>query len=569
MSRLNLEWRQFRLLLRSGPGQLLDREMLAPDGDMMAGAANVLALLGSFGLALSLLMLYKYVFGAWHGFAIEDVTWPDKQYLIAAAMLSSGFILVLTWDGLFPDRRETMVVCPLPVHMRTLFAARLATMAGMLAAVVVAGNLAGFIAFPTFMMSAERPAIGWIAYAGIHATVIFAAAAFAFLALLALEGMLMVVLPYRLFRRVSAWVQLAILFLLLFVFVLEPNATPSLMADPANRTLLRLLPPAWFTALYAEMLGSTLGPVRELAALARYGTAIAAFAALLAYAAGYRKAVRKGLEESDALPAARGERTARLSGAVLDWIGGTGPGGAVFRFTTRTMLRHRRNRLILAVYLSLALGYTLGDVAELVRYGSRTLYTPSAGVAAVSLVIAFFTLLGMRVLFTIPVELRANWMFRVTEMGRVESYRAAARRVMLWTGAAPICAFTLPTHAVLWGWRDALLHTFFLLLVALLLIEILTHGFMKIPFACSFLPGAASLKTKLGVWAILFSASTLAVTHIEVRILHHPRGYAVVYTIGCTALALMRADRRRYERSEQGIVYEAKDDIVLKLGLQG
>ena len=119
MSRLNLEWRQFRLLLRSGPGQLLDREMLAPDGDMMAGAANVLALLGSFGLALSLLMLYKYVFGAWHGFAIEDVTWPDKQYLIAAAMLSSGFILVLTWDGLFPDRRETMVVCPLPVHMRT------------------------------------------------------------------------------------------------------------------------------------------------------------------------------------------------------------------------------------------------------------------------------------------------------------------------------------------------------------------------------------------------------------------------------------------------------------------
>ena len=235
----------------------------------------------------------------------------------------------------------------------------------------------------------------------------------------------------------------------------------------------------------------------------------------------------------------------------------------------RTVVRHPRNRLILAAYLSLALGYTLGDVAELVRRGAWQLYTPSAGVVAVSLVLVFFTLLGMRVLFTIPVELKANWLFRITEGCQVAGYRAGARRAMFWLGAAPICACALLAYALLWGWYYAALHTAMLLLVSLLLIAILTHGFIKIPFTCSFLPGRASLKTRLGAWAIVFSFTTLALTHLEVVLLFHPQLYAFVFAAGCAALALLAADRRSFDRRQPGMVYEESGETVLRLGLAG
>ena len=570
MHGLREEWRQFRLLARSGSFRLLDSEMLSPGGDMSASAANVLAVLVAFGMALSLMLLYKYVFHLPPAFtvAVGAITWPDKQYLLAASMLASGFVLVMTWDRLFPDRRDAMMFCPLPVHLRTHFAVRLAGMAGMLFAVVVAANIVSFVAFPTYMMSTEQPRISWTVYAWIHARTVFAASAFTFFALLALEGALLLLLPYRLFQRLSAAVQLLLLFGMLFLFVLEPNVTPMMMANPLNATLVRLLPPVWFLALYQQALGSTLPVVQELAELAKSAIALAVFAALATYTLGYRKAVRQALEEADAVPAARGAGFGRLSGALLRRVAGTGVRGAVFGFVARTMVRHRRNRLILAVYLSLALGYTLGDVARLVRDGGRQLYTPSAGLAAVSLVLLFFTLLGMRVLFTIPVELKANWIFRLTECADFALYRAAVRRVMLWLGAAPVCVLALAAHTALWGWRYALLHVAMLLLVALLLVEILLGGFAKIPFTCSFLPGRAELKTRLGVWAIVFSLGTALVTNLEAAMLVRPRGYVFCYALGCAVLAWMVRERRRFEREQWGVVYEDRGEFLVGLGLR-
>lgn len=565
------EWAQFRLLLRHGSARLMDSEALAPGGDSSRSAANVLGVLAALGLSLALYLMYKYEFYVPRAGPVpfEGVTWPDKQYLIAAAMLASGFVLVMAWDALFPDRRDAMVLCPLPLRMRTLFAARVAALAWMLVAVVLASNFATFIAFPTYMMKAEAPGIGWFAYFFLHVRIIFAAAAFAFLALLALEGMLINLLPYRVFRRISAWVQLGLLFLLLFVYVLEPSATPEVMTDPGNALMVRLLPPFWFTGLYLEALGSTLPVVKELAALARAGTLAAALLALLMYALGYRRAVRKAVEESDAAPPARNGRRRQVAAAALRRMGGAGIGGAAFRFVTLTLVRHPRNRLILAAYLSLALGYALGDAAQLVRDGGRALYSPSAGMAALSLVVAFFILLGMRVLFAMPVDLKANWVFQVTEAGRFSDYHGAVRRVLLWIGAAPVCLVALPGHAFLWGWRNAVLHTMVLALVCLLLIEVMLRGFEKIPFTCSFLPGKSNLKTRLPVAALAFSGTTAVITTIEVYMLLMPALFAFVYGLGLAALALLWVDRRRYERAQLRIVYEESNEIVLRLGLQG
>jgi hypothetical protein len=59
-----------------------------------------------------------------------------------------GVFTLLNWDSTFLDRRDVVVLAPLPVQMRTLFGAKIAATASSLGIVVAAWNwLAGF-AYP-------------------------------------------------------------------------------------------------------------------------------------------------------------------------------------------------------------------------------------------------------------------------------------------------------------------------------------------------------------------------------------------------------------------------------------
>jgi hypothetical protein len=52
-------------------------------------------------------------------------------------MLVVGLFAVLSWDSTFPDRRDVLVLAPLPVRARTLFLAKVAAAATALGLTVV------------------------------------------------------------------------------------------------------------------------------------------------------------------------------------------------------------------------------------------------------------------------------------------------------------------------------------------------------------------------------------------------------------------------------------------------
>ncbi len=74
----------------------------------------------------------------------------------------------------------------------------------------------------------------------------------------------------------------------------------------------------------------------------------------------------------------------------------------------------------------------------------------SAALLSVPLVLSFFTLVGLRILFTIPSELPANWVFRMTEQKDTVRYLRGVRHVMR-LAVVPIVALTLPAYWVLWS----------------------------------------------------------------------------------------------------------------------
>ena len=476
----------------------------------------------------------------------------------------------MTWDGLFPDRRDCLTLHALPIRKRTIFAAKLTAVLVMFGVVTLALNAPTTLLFPWLVLGDKAPIGALAGNVLAHAVALCGARAFLFFAFLTLQGLLVALLPFRQYKWISSWVQMGSLFAILSLFFLMPDvARPDSLADPRNSLTIHLLPPFWFLGLYEELMGARLPIVHELANMARAGLAASIVTALAAYAVGYNRYVRKTIEEADAISADRTTRAGLLSRLADRLLVRQPIERAVFHFAAHTMARNRKHRLLLAIYAGVGFSYVLKSVAWVFQGHAERMYRLDPSISSVPLILSFFVLLGMRVLFTVPVELNSNWIFRLTENGRPSEYLAGARKLMIAVGIAPLTLGTFPIYGFLWGWGYAARHLLLVSLILLLVLEYLMRGFPKIPFTCSFLPGKLNLKATIGIYAVLFLMFALAVTAIELALLRARSGYWI--GAGLIALGLLyRAWRRNaWERKLKGFVYEERPDWAMaRLDLQ-
>jgi hypothetical protein len=563
---------QFRRLLRDFSFRFLDNELLSAEGDSGQTMVHTLALLAALALSLSLCYVYRYSLGLSPRIsaAVRDsITWGDKEFLISLAMMATGLAAIVAWDGLFPDRRDCLVLSALPVRNRTIFAAKLCAVVALFAAVTAALNVPTAICFPWLALPEDFSLAVYIRYVSAHTAAVLSASAFVFFTFVTIQALLINALSFRQYKWLSAWVQLGALFALVAGFFFIPDiARPASLADPRNRMAALALPPFWFLGLYEELLGVRMPIVQELAGIARAAVAGSAAVALSAYCLGYGRYLRKTVEEAEAIASNRtgpGAAVARLVDRILV----RNPvERAVFHFAARTMSRNRKHRLLLAIYAGVGLSYVFHNIASLLaKHRTGGFDRLDTVISSVPMVLSFFILLGMRVLFTIPVELRANWVFRLTENGRPAEYLAGARKLMIAAGIAPLALATFPVYGMLWGWSHALRHLLLVVLILLLVLEYMMRGFPKIPFTCSFVPGKANLKARFGAYCVFFLLFGYLISLLEIWLVWKPRGY----WIGVAAISLVlvyRAWRRnQWERKLGGFVYEERPDWVLAASL--
>jgi hypothetical protein len=121
---------QFRVLYREFLFRMVDLEVLSASA---LGDAN--KLLGQFAaLLLFISMLLSIAAFGFAGARMPPVarlglTLVMEHFLIATTMLVVGLFAVLSWDSTFPDRRDVLVLAPLPVRARTMFLAKVAAVA--------------------------------------------------------------------------------------------------------------------------------------------------------------------------------------------------------------------------------------------------------------------------------------------------------------------------------------------------------------------------------------------------------------------------------------------------------
>ncbi len=557
---------QFRQLVGHFFSRFFDNDLVAIDADMRSTVVNVLAMLAAPGMLLPFLFLSKYVKLQDEPMYVRDLaSLGEKEFFICFSMTVMGLVTVIEWEMLFPDRRDYANLTPLPIRLSTMFGAKIAALLAFLAIFSLAINAFSPVMFPAVVTQKGALAI-MLVFARCHVISVLAANTFVFLLCVAVQGLLMNVLGYRAFRRVSPYVQFALVSAIIIMFLLSARIASQLQPGQAvNPAAVYAFPPLWFLGLYQTQLGWHNPVFRDLAASARLWVGWTTVAALAAYVLSYKRHVRRSLESTDEF-AAEPTPAQRVVGHLVDrFVLRDGVQQAAFYFVWKTLTRSRRHKLFFAAYVAAGCALVFEGLAVLIaRGGNSWMYRPTPELLPIPLILAFFILCGMRHVFAVPAELRANWVFQVSDRGQARRCLAGVRKAMVVLGIAPLFALLLPLHVVFWGWKMAFLHMLFGIVVALLLMDVLLVNFEKLPFTCSYLPGKANLKVSWPIYLFGFTTYLSATLTLEYWMLQRPIRFAWLIALAALVHLALAVYRRRVIGHEVTLVFDEQPEPLIR-----
>ncbi len=422
----------------------------------------------------------------------------DELLLMAFPMLLAAFVTLLISDALFPDEPDFRILGPLPVRKSTVFAAKLTAL--LLFNVLFIG-LAHLTLLPVVLvMSLNRwREHGMAARAAAWALASGSASAFAILAVIATMGVLTLVLSRSRLHTLTALLKSTLVGILVscIPYVLDlPTFGPSLSTGSAS---MRLVPPAWFLGLERAILGSQEPWPRAFATLAIGAVAATASVTAVTYALLFKRF------EQLMLRSGRRRRTSGRARLPVFLRGASPQFHAVRAFTITTLTRSHLHQSVLVALSALGVGLVVNRLVglELADAAARPALASLAMSAPFTLMFAWG--LGMRASLALPMEQRANWIFRMTESdaSRQEQLRAVHRVVTTYVVYVPV-ALTFPLLWITIGVK-ALVAAAIMVLVGLVFVELALLDWRRIPFTCTYEPSRLFVAQTLGLlvaWSI-------------------------------------------------------------------
>jgi hypothetical protein len=538
----------------------------AADGEVDIGVGTVLTILSAPGMFISLGLATKYSTLAHYitgnrPFDAYAASTPDEYFLIVLAMVVAGSVAIWKWDSLLPDRRDYANLAHLPVPASDLFVANLLALLLLAVILSIDINAASSVLFPLVVCWNTHS----LSYIGIffasNLLSVFLAAAFGFLGVLSVLGVLMSVLPYRAFRKLSVYVRSALLIsfvTLLMTSSSEPRKIVNVL--PGVRLWTYLPPPAWFLGLCQSLRGidnPIFVPLRTVALAASICVVVVA---LGSYALSYRRCFLRSAETMIVLPAGGGV-VARKGLRLIDRTMLRTPlARAGYRFILKTLFRSEAHSLTWIGFT--AVGVLMVSNTLLLASAKTAPHTatfPSVELLGLPLVLTYFLLFGVRCTFEIPAPLRANWLFRLGVDPATHEYTALARRVMI-TFEIPLVVISLVMFVSYWGWRIGLVHATIVAAMAFLLIDTLLLRFHKIPFTCTAPPFKDTTIVSFILYVIGFFWFSEIVPYLEWVAFYQAHEYYVVL-IAFLLLAwggALQAMRRYQSELERRLIFDDK-----------
>ena len=489
-------------------GRIFESELMPSGAPQIQLAVWVIAFLAGPSTVAPILMSKKYVWLVNNPQALHGSMEADRTLALVLSMIATGLITLVIWEGVFPDRRDGRILGVLPVRLRTFVVARLAALMVLFAMLVIAMTAFSSLAFGAINATfggtggfIGRTLSHFAAAAGLEASVFFG--------IVALQCALLNTVGVRVAQRLAVLLQIA-----LVVGVLQMPLLLPLVSMPQA--------PAWAPVIGLGMCATTL----------------------LLYGASYRRMMRLALEGTGASTARRSvlQRLVPLAASITAF---SPPARGVCAFALRTVVRSRHHRMLLAGWVGLAVAIVASTVLPiLVRGGWNALDTPRPTLLAVPLVFIALTLAGMRMLFAIPSEIRANWTVRTQQPVPIRQALDGATSALLACAIPPVLLAWI-SATVLWGPRAGIIHGVFCAALAFLLAQLLAMGLDKVPFTCTYAPGKARFVKLWPVYLTAFSFYTYTTASLEASFLPGRGIYVALATIIVVGAAAAYERHRR------------------------
>ncbi len=522
-----------RELLRHFLETFFDSEALAVSGEWKKTAIGVLAAF----LSLGLLVFDVY----WQRYAIlnspahstvalyRTELRSDLLLFIGLVFAITAALTLLQWQSLFPNRRDCLAFAGLPISARDIFVTKSGALMILFTGYVLSINLPWAILFTIAISGGWQENPSTVVLIAATFVTMAAACCFAFLILLAVQGLLLNFLPARIFDAVSLWIQ-GVLFI----------STLGTLPLAGRQPHAEWWPGIWFVHLWESIVLDD--PKRAGTAL--LSIAIAAAVTIGAYLAGYHRHRRILLEafigrgDNDT-----SDKIAKLGSHLLEvWIRRPQE-QAAFAFIWKTLVRSRGHRLLLLAWAGLAAGWIVKGMLNMPTPSLKNEGVYGMIVTASPLALALLAVIALRRLFSLPVTHSAKWIFEIEEHLGASAWLSAVDRFVICCGIAPVCLAGLPAAIAVLGWQRALIVTVLVFLSAALWFEVLFRNWRKLPFTCSY----SASRHPFALTLLQYSIASALLAGIASLILYcslEPAALLSLFTLLLWSVWRMRRKRR-------------------------
>jgi hypothetical protein len=547
------ERRQLRLLTATFFSRMFESELMPQGVPQVRLVVSVAAFLAAPSLLLPLLLMKKYVWLLTEP-AVRLAMSRDRTLALLLSMTATAFITLVIWENIFPDRRDSRTLGVLPLRNRSFVLARLSAIVMLFAVLFLPTTALSSIGFGV-LGSMNYLREGFPAVALSHFVSVAAAEAFIFFGVITVQCALLNLTGPTAAHRLAVVMQIALIVTVMQMpmmlppgdsFVLAADGTPGWTSTMS----VSMLPPLWFLSLFQFLIGMPYPGTAHLAWIAAALGIVTPALALGLYASSYRRLTRLAIEGQPVPRTLAQPLSARAIAAGTRLLTRAAAARAVCGFSLRTLARSRQHRMLIAVWIGVALALTISAAVQiLVRFGWTALDQPRAGLLAGPLIFAALIQTGMRSLFAIPVEIKANWTFRLREPIALAPALSGAAAALTLGGVVPPVALALVSGTALWGLTVGIEHALFCGALSLALVQVLMRGVDRVPFTCTYTPGTAHIDKLWPLYLTAFSMFTYAMADIETRVLGDPRDFATalawIATIGAVLWWLRLRDARR------------------------
>ena len=552
----------FRALTGAFFARFFESEITTGHDDFKSSFFWLLAALAVPGMFIPWMMAFD-----WHlvamlkgPLALREASQAEKVFYLGFSMIASGLLTSIAWNSLLPDRRDTLILGALPVQPSTIVGAKLAALAGYVLLTAVSMHAIGAVFFGAVLATNTGT---WFAVRGMLAHFVAASAASVGVALVvaAAQGLTLAMVGPRLFRKASTVLQVGLVGAMAIGLAALPIISSAVVHSVRGfgaraRAWVLETPPAWFLGLYEWILG-TSDPV--LLGLARNAAWCLAGTVLL-IAATYPLAYRRlmvSMVDLDAAP--RGYLGRAFRAALIRAAGRHPEARAAGDFYTATLARVERHRFVLAMALGVSLAWILA--------GSKAMDPPegpAAGWLSLPISMMVFLTVGLRLAASLPGDVRAGWLFEMTEPARMHARRALERLIIL-LGVIPPTLFAAPVYWWAWGADVALAHAAVSLVLGTALVEWLIRHHEGMPCGQRWTMNAARLGYRWPLYVASFFIVTIGIPRLEVRLFGNRYAVASLLIVLMGTAAVIRYKSARHVSVPS---YDEVDPVagVLRLG---